>query len=87
MANSTVKARKSKPNKPYNEFPLFPHANGCWAKKIRGKLHYFGKRDDCDSGLQKFLDEKNELHVGRTPPGGWTLTTQGSVFGEQARWF
>lgn len=59
--------KPQKPNKPYPEFPLFPHAAGVWAKKIRGKLHYFGKWDNPDGALAKYLAEKDALHAGRKP--------------------
>ena len=62
-----------KPEKPYPAFPLFAHANGWWAKKIRGRLHYFGPwvnagpDHGADAALQKYLAEKDDLHAGRTP--------------------
>jgi integrase len=60
-------APAAKPDKPYPDFPLFPHAAGVWAKKIRGKLHYFGPWSDPDGALAKYNAEREALHAGKRP--------------------
>lgn len=64
--HSTASTVSRKPAKPYPEFPLTAHPAGYWCKKIRGRIVYFGKWDDPDGALQKYLEQKDALHAGRT---------------------
>lgn len=69
MADSNVKSsgRPAKPAKPYPEFPLYAHASGRWAKKIKGRTHFFGKWDDWQSALAKYEHDVHDLQRGRKP--------------------
>lgn len=57
----------SRPAPPYPDFPLFPHANGSWAKKIRGRLVFFGPWHDATAALEKYLSQRDALYAGRLP--------------------
>lgn len=52
------------------EFPLFPHHSGRWAKKVRKKLHYFGKIADDPKGeaaVRLWLENRDRLYAGVGP--------------------
>ena len=60
---------KSRPQKPHKDFPLFPHTNGKWCKKVLGRHRYFGNWHGDPQGmaaLEKRLDQKDDLLAGRT---------------------
>jgi integrase len=84
MSDPTRRSRRRKaadrPKKPYPDFPLTPHASGAWMKKIRGKIHYFGKwarrvdgklvrvpGDGWEEALEQYKAVAEDLHAGRTP--------------------
>lgn len=59
---------KTKPSKPRADFPLFAHANGQWAKKIGGRIYYFGKWDDSKHAESRYLYEAPYIRAGRSVP-------------------
>ena len=56
-----------RPAKPDPDFPLYAHKSGRWAKKIRGKTHFFGPWRDPHGALRRYLTEKDDLQAGRKP--------------------
>jgi integrase len=65
---ATASRQSAKPDKPRPDFPLFPHATRRWAKKIKGRMHYFGPWADSDGALRKYLEQKDYLEAGMKPP-------------------
>ena len=86
MPKSTKSRRRvkdTKPAKPCDGFPLFAHASGRWAKKIRQRIQFFGRWghkkgdriipvEDIPASAAAALDELNRqwpyVSQGRTPP-------------------
>jgi len=67
MFGPRPRTRRRKPAKPYPSFPLTPHNNGQWCKKVRGKVYFFGVWEDPDAALQNYLRQAPDLHAGRQP--------------------
>ncbi|MCY2987626.1 MAG: site-specific integrase [Planctomycetota bacterium] len=65
-------------SKPHRDFPLTRHPRGYWCKKVKGKLHYFGKIQSDPKGeaaLAEWLRVKDELLAGRKPRSKQTGVT------------
>lgn len=56
-----------KPSKPDPEFPLHAHRNGTWARRILGKVLYFGPWADPAAALANYVAEQDALHAGQSP--------------------
>lgn len=65
---STVPRSASNPAKPdrSDDSPFYWHATGRWAKKIRGRLVYFGSGSHADA-LATYEEQRQDLHAGRVP--------------------
>ena len=98
-AKSTRKRRRRKstidrPPKPYDDFPLSAANCGQWAKKIKGKIIYFGhwgrvvngsitriEGDGWQAALQLFEQQRDALYAGRKPRVTGAVLTIGELRG------
>jgi len=73
-AKVSTRMKRFAPHLPYEDFKLFPIIDkktgaGRWAKKIRGKLAYFGSlADGWEAAIEKYQAGVDYLHRGLTPP-------------------
>ncbi len=63
-----MSATRKKPQKPRRDFPLTPHSNGQWCRKIPGRIRYFGPWHDPAASESQYLRDRKYLQAGRQPP-------------------
>lgn len=61
-----AKSNKKRPAKPRPTYPLTWHPAGTWCKKIRGRVHYFGK--DAAEAEARYNREREFLEAGLPVP-------------------
>lgn len=62
------KSKRQKPDKPHADFPLTPHRNGQWCKKVKRKVYFFGVWEKPDAALKCWLEDKDAILAGRERP-------------------
>lgn len=91
MAGHSTRKRRSRkagerPSKPYDEFPLYAHPSGYWAKKIGRQFYYFGRwgskrgstmerveGDGWQDALKVYQARIDDIQAGLVKPGKVTL--------------
>lgn len=51
----SAKSTRTQPEKPSPDFPLYARNSRKWAKKIRGKIYYFGSWGVPQQSLDEYL--------------------------------
>lgn len=57
---------REKPSKPHEDYPLYAHSNGQWAKKIRGKTVFFGQWSKWREALERYEATKDTAGIPET---------------------
>lgn len=78
-SDSTKTGKGERPKKPHPDFPLFAHQTGRWAKKVCGKMEYFGPWNDPQGALEKWIANKDELLAGHRPRPKGNVVTLGDL--------
>lgn len=68
----------TRPAKPSPDFPLYAHASGKWAKKIKGQIRYFGTWADHDEALRQY-EAFVAAHMTRPPKRDPGLTVENAA--------
>ena len=67
---NAVAVARPKPRKPRANFPLFPHPNGQWCKKLNGKLRHFRSWRSDTTGVEaqrRYKEERRHSEAERNP--------------------
>ena len=78
-----TKSNRLKPAKPRQDWPLTPSPNGHWVKKIRGRVYNFGRWEEPDKALERYVQERDYIQVNGCRPiddGGIRLDNAVELF-------